>query len=226
MSPAANPAAAAPPASSRLHGHLAALVSRPAFWLVFVVLGVAIPIARSVNTPLPPPLPVLGRIDHFQLMDQYGQAFSEKNLEGQVWVGNFIFTRCPTICPTFTKKMGEIQHRGRNLGQYFHLVTFTVDPENDTVEKLRAYAEAHRVSPRMWSFLTGPRPELEQLIIGQMKVGMEKGENPDDLMSIGHGSHFVLVDAKMQIRGYYQFDDPQALDSILRDAGLLAARGE
>jgi protein SCO1/2 len=206
--------------------HLAALVGKPLFWVVFIATGVAIPIARSVSTPLPPALPVLGHVEHFALTDQHGEPFTEKSLEGQVWVANFIFSRCPTICPTFTKKMGEIQHRGRNLGQYFHLVSFTVDPEHDTPEKLLEYAQAHRVSPRMWSFVTGPREQLESLIVKQMKVGMQKGNDDDDLMSIGHGSYFVLIDAKMQIRGYYQFDDPQAIDAILRDSALLAARGE
>ncbi len=209
----------------RAHGHLAALVSRPLFWALFVAVAMGVPIIRSVRTELPPPRPVYATVPDFELVDQYGQRFTKKNLEGQVWVANFIFTRCPTICPVFTQKMHTIQHRGRNLGQYFHLVSFTVDPEHDTPEKLLAYAQTHRASPRMWSFVTGKREELEKVVIDGMKVHMQRGSDPDDLMSIGHGSHFVLVDAKMQVRGYYRFDDPGAIDELLRDAGLIAALG-
>lgn len=210
---------------ARAQSHLAALVGRPAFWAIFVVLGVTIPILRTVRTPLPPPPPVYGTVPSFTLTDQYGQTFTPEDLKGQVWVANFIFTRCPTICPLFTSKMGEIQHRARGLGQYFHLVSFTVDPEHDSPEKLLAYAQSHRVSPRMWSFVTGPRDELKKVIVDGMKVHMQRGTDDDDLMSIGHGSHFVLIDSKMQIRGYYQFNDAGSIDAILRDAGLLAARG-
>ncbi|MFZ5471506.1 MAG: SCO family protein [Myxococcota bacterium] len=216
---------AAPSVFSRAHGHLAALVSRPWFWVLFVLLAGGIPIVRAVRVELPPPLPVLATVPRFQLTDQHGQTFDAQQLQGKVWVANFIFTRCPTICPLFTQQMGTIQHRGRNLGQYFHLVSFTVDPEHDTPEKLLAYAQTHRVSPRMWSFLTGSYEALKAVIVDGMKVHMQKGVDPDDLMSIGHGSHFVLVDAKMQVRGYYQFNDPGAVDKLLRDAGLLAMRG-
>ncbi len=212
--------------AARPHSHLAALVGSPVFWVLFISIGVAVPIIRTVRIELPPPLPVLGSVPDFSLTDQYGQSFEPKKLEGQVWVANFIFTRCPTICPLFTSKMGEIQHRGRGLGQYFHLVSFTVDPENDTPEKLLAYAESHRVSPRMWSFVTGPREELKKVIVDGMKIHMQKGTDDDDLMSIGHGSHFVLVDTKRQIRGYYLFNEPGSIDRVLRDAGLLASRGE
>jgi protein SCO1/2 len=167
----------------------------------------------------------LGKVPDFVLKDQYGKDFSPKNLEGQIWVANFIFTRCPTICPVFTSKMAQLQHRGRGLGQYFRLVSFTVDPEHDTPSTLLAYAQRHRASPRMWSFVSGPRDELKKVIVDGMKVHMEQGTDPDDLMSIGHGSRFVLVDAKMQVRGYYEFNEPDAVDTLLRDAGLLATRG-
>jgi protein SCO1/2 len=221
-----NATAAATSGTSRLHDRLAALVGSPIFWALFVLVGVGVPTVRSMRVKLPPPLPVLATVPEFQLTDQNGESFDPEKLRGQVWVANFIFTRCPTICPLFTQKMQQIQHRGRGLGQYFHLVSFTVDPEHDTPEVLADYARKHRVSPRMWSFLTGPRHELQRIIVDGMKIHMERGADPDDLMSIGHGSHFVLVDTELRVRGYYQFNDPGAVDTLLRDAGLLAARGE
>ena len=209
----------------RFQGWLASLVARPLFWTIFVLLGLAIPIARTMAVKLPPPLPVLAHVPAFTFTDQYGKAFASQQLEGKVWVANSIFTRCPTICPVFTQKMYEIQHRGRNLGEYFHLVSFSVDPEFDTPEVMLAYAKQHKASPRMWTFLTGDRAALTRTLVEGLHVQMTKSGTDDDLMSIGHGGHFVLVDAKMQIRGYYDASSPDAVDTLLRDAGLLANRG-
>src|SRR5262249_15019154 len=212
---------------SRAHERLAALVSRPLFWLLFIVLGLALPIVRTLRVSLPRSLPVLSSVTDFQLTDQNGQPFGTQQLRGRVWVANAIFTRCPTVCPASTQYMAQVQHRGRGLGEYFHLVSFTVDPEHDTPQKLLDYAKQHKVSPRMWSFLTGSRGELTRILNDGLKIYMGKDQTADDdLMSIGHGSHFVLVDGRMRIRGYYDLTAEGALDALLRDAGLLASRGD
>ncbi|HME90650.1 MAG TPA: SCO family protein [Myxococcaceae bacterium] len=212
---------------SRAHERLAALVSRPLFWLLFIVLGLALPIVRTLRVSLPRSLPVLSSVTDFQLTDQNGQPFGTQQLRGRVWVANAIFTRCPTVCPASTQYMAQVQHRGRGLGEYFHLVSFTVDPEHDTPQKLLDYAKQHKVSPRMWSFVTGSRGELTRILNDGLKIYMGKDQTADDdLMSIGHGSHFVLVDGRMRIRGYYDLTAEGALDALLRDAGLLASRGD
>ena len=212
---------------SRLQSGLAALVGKPPFWLLFILFGLGIPIARTLRVALPKPLPVLSTVPDFSFTDQNGAAFGSEQLRGKVWVANAIFTRCPSICTASTQRMAQVQHRGRGLGEHFHLVSFSVDPEYDTPEKLLAYAKTHRASPRMWSFLTGSREELTRTLNDGLKIYMGKEiAEGDDLMSIGHGSHFALVDSKMRIRGYYDLSDDGALDALLRDAGLLASRGE
>jgi protein SCO1/2 len=212
---------------TRLQSGLAALVGYRTFWLVFILLGVGIPVARSVRVALPKPLPVMSTVPDFRFTDQNGEPFGSEQLRGRVWVANAIFTRCPSICTVSTQRMAEVQHRGRGLGEHFHLVSFSVDPEHDTPLKLLAYARSHRVSPRMWSFLTGNREELTRTLNEGLKIYMGKAAPPgDDLMDIGHGSHFVLVDSRMRVRGYYDLTDEGALDGLLRDAGLLASRGD
>jgi protein SCO1/2 len=209
------------------HGWIARLVARPLFWILFIAIGLTIPIARSVRLTLPRPLPVLSTVPSFEFTDQNGRRFGSKQLEGKVWVANAIFTSCPTICPISTRRMFQVQHHARGLGTSFHMVSFSVDPENDTPEKMLAYANQNKVSPRMWTFLTGDRKQLSQTLNQGLKLYMGKqGESGDDLMSIGHGSHFVLVDSKMRIRGYYDPSADDAVDLLLRDAGLLATRGE
>src|SRR5579863_6509929 len=72
----------------RLHGWLSSLVSRPLFWAIFVLLGLAIPIGRTMAVKLPPPLPVLAHVPAFTFTDQYGKPFSSQQLEGKVWIAN------------------------------------------------------------------------------------------------------------------------------------------
>jgi len=198
----------------RLHGLLSAAVGKPLFWAAFVSLGMVLPIAKSMGVTLPPPLPVLGTVPAFALTDQLGAAFSSKQLEGKVWVADAIATH--PQAPGATAQMYEIQHRGRNLGEYFHLVTFTLDPVHDTPAVLHAYAHDHRASPRMWTFATGDPAALHRVLNDGLHLV---------LTAQGDGRDLVLVDSKMQIRGYYKTDDADAVNRLLRDAGLLANRG-
>lgn len=206
---------------------IAALVGKPVFWALFVLVGVSWPIARTLAIQLPPPLPVLSTLPDFQFKNQYGEEFGADKLKGRIWVANFIFTRCPTECPRFTKEMFKLQHRGRGLGQSFHLVSFSVDPEHDTPAVLLDFAKRYKVSPRAWTFLTGDPEQIKRTVVEGLKVSMGRDEtkDEDDLTAIFHGTHFVLVDAQMQIRGYYDSHDADAVDRLLRDAGLLANRG-
>src|SRR6266849_1455117 len=82
-----------------MQGWLSRLVARPLFWVLFIGLGLAIPIARSVRLSLPRPLPGLAPVPVFGIKDQNRQSFGNKELDGKVLGANAIFTRCPTICP-------------------------------------------------------------------------------------------------------------------------------
>jgi protein SCO1/2 len=212
--------------AERFQDAVARLVGRPLFWVV-VVLGMAAwPVASSLRTRMPPPLPVLAQLPPFQLVDQAGRPFGTRDLEGRVWVASFIFTRCATICPAITAQMARIQGRTRELAPDFHLVSFSVDPGYDTPERLADYARAHRASPRQWSFLTGPEKAVQQAVVDGLKVSMGREAAPDGGPgAIFHGSHLVLVDRQGRVRGYYDSEDEKAVEHVVRDAGLLVNRG-
>lgn len=165
-------------------------------------------------------LPVLSTVPTFDFVDQSDAAFRSDSLLGKVWVANFIFTRCPNICPKFTAKMGTLQERTGASLPALHLVSFTVDPEHDTTEVLRTYGQQHRADFARWHFVRGERPALEKVIRDGMLQPMEAGDGKD-LNSVVHGSYFALIDAKMQVRGVYRFSEPNAVDEVLRDARLL-----
>lgn len=178
-------------------------------------------VVAACSKPAPAELPVISTAPQFELTDQTGAAFDAKALDGKVWIANFVFTRCPTICPTFTAKMAAIQLQTEKLGDDVRLVTFSVDPEYDTPEKLAEYATLHHAGPR-WTFLTGPRPLVEAAVVKGMMQAMTKGDG--SLMSIGHGSYFVLVDRKRNIRGLYRFSDEGTVEQVVRDAAVLVAQ--
>jgi protein SCO1/2 len=158
--------------------------------------------------PKPEPLPVIGKIAPFSLTAESGQAFQSKSLDGHAYVADFIYTSCPGPCPRMTSQMHGIDSQLRELPVQF--VSFTVDPEHDTPEKLAAYAKQFQADTRRWHFLTGSRDALNQVFRYSFKLGTVDG-------SMVHSTRFVLVDAQGQIRGYYSSDDADELRKLVRD---------
>jgi protein SCO1/2 len=199
-----------------------ALYKRPLLWVALLAVVIGAIIAYRVVAPreLKVELPVLSTVPAFAFVDQSGAPFTAQSLEGRVWVANFIFTRCPNICPKFTAKMGTLQDKSSAQLPGLSLVSFTVDPENDTPEVLRAYGEKHHADFARWHFVRGDRPALEKVIREGMMQPMDMGDGKD-LNSVVHGSYFALIDGKLRVRGVYRFTEPGSVDDVLRDAKLL-----
>lgn len=209
-------------AATRLDATARALVGRPLVWLAVIALVAAWPVVWTLRARVPPSPPVLGTLPAFRLTDQHGRPYGSEELAGRVWIASFVFTRCETVCPAVTRKMARIQDRARNLEPALHLVSFSVDPEHDTPERLAEYARAHRASPRMWSFLTGPADAVRDTVERGLRVTMARDPDDPSPAGITHGSHLVLVDGAARIRGYYDPDTPGDMDRVVRDAALLA----
>ena len=178
---------------------------------------------------------MLGTVPPFELTSQAGLRWSSATLDGKPYVANFVFTRCPTICPTFTAKMASIQ---KKTGDGLNLVSFSVDPETDTPAVLRAYGERFNARFSSWSFLTGDLMQIYDTVVGGFKVAMDNPKidpsrkapvvTPDkdtmtmDLMEITHGEHFVLIDQIGQIRAYMQAHNDEQINQIVKTLGILA----
>jgi protein SCO1/2 len=165
-----------------------------------------------------PPLPVLGRVPPFALKDQRGRPLGSAELWGKPWVAAFMFTRCPTICPRITRRMRELQMDAKARGIPLRLVSFSVDPETDTPEVLRAYAERFGVDQASWSFLTGQLEVVQKTAVDGFKMALENspGAEPESIL---HGSHLVLVDSELGLRGYYRSESPEETARLLVDFG-------
>jgi protein SCO1/2 len=163
---------------------------------------------------LGPPLPVLGTVPHFSLVDQSGAAFDSSRLNGRIWVADFMYTTCPGPCPMMSHQMRQIAQSSDVL-----LVSFTVDPQTDTPVALAAYAKHYPVPPDRWWFLTGPRAELNDLGLNAFHLNTVDG-------SLEHSTRFVLVDRKMRIRAYYQTLEDQFRPQLLADIRKLERAGD
>ncbi len=207
------------------------LVSNKLFWLIFILLGFAYPIYRSINRELPPELPRLYKVPEFSLTDSFGKPFSNKDLNGKVYMASFMFTSCPTTCPGLIERMKVAQKRLKGLGQKVALLSISVDPDYDTPEILNKYARRNKANPYVWKFLTGSRQELHSLLIDGYKVPMGDKEAVEGvvgtekvtLMDIVHSEKLVLVDEEGMIRGYYS-TDTHGMNKMMIDVGLLVNR--
>jgi protein SCO1/2 len=215
--------APAPVATPRRPPFTARLVSSPLFWAALVGALFGLPILRSVTRRLGAAPAMLGTLPAFTLTDQRGQPFGTRELAGHVWVADFIFTSCEGACPLLSERMAEVGRRARKLGPDFHLVSFSVDPERDTPERLRAYGARYGANPLAWSFLTGPLGAIESAVVGGFKVGMgkEAADEPGGVMQVFHGENLVLVDRELRIRGYFPAT-PEGLDQLMEAAGRVA----
>lgn len=167
-------------------------------------------------------LPVLVELPAYQLTSEQGQAFGAENLRGKAYVANFVFTSCPSVCPRLTKRMAEVQERTKDLGDALHLVTFSVDPETDTPEVLRGYAQKYGADPKRWVFLTGQLTAIEPVVVKGFKMVMGKKETTPGMFEIVHGERFVLVDGKGFVRGFYEATN-EGIDKLIDDARKLAS---
>jgi len=160
------------------------------------------------------PLPVYWQVPEFQLTAQSGQPFDSKSLKGDIWVADFIFTSCPGPCPRMSAQMRGVQSAVENLPGV-KLVSFTVDPKNDTPAVLAAYATRYKAEPGRWFFLTGNPAALESICRNGFKLGDVDG-------SLVHSTRFVLVDRNSMVRGFYSTGEDGALPKLLHDVKELA----
>jgi protein SCO1/2 len=171
------------------------------------------------------PLPALGKVGAFKLVDHESRPTTAETLRGRVWVAAFMFTRCPTVCPALTRKMKDLQRAAQAEEVPLVLVSFSVDAEHDTPEVLGRYAREQGVSLNNWFFLTGDSHTIKQLSVRDFKLALEgKPDQSSQHYGMVHGSRLVLVDPALQIRGYYDTSsDKEALNKLLDDAKTLVA---
>jgi protein SCO1/2 len=193
---------------------------RTAVFLVGIALALALALAARAMRPKPP-MPVLGAVPPFHLLDERGAPYGNEAMLGHVSVIDFIFTRCPSSCPRLTARMGELQVRLKRDGSDARLVSFSVDPENDTPPVLAAYAAKAGADRDRWTFVTGPVDDVMRAVVLGFKVSAAKVATGANDYDVTHGDWFVLTDRAGAIRGYYPTEEAADFERLVSDTERL-----
>jgi len=168
---------------------------------------------------------VFQTIPSFSLTDETGKAFDSKGLKGKIYVANFFFTRCTTICPKITSQVSRVQDTF--LGDLeVELLSISVDPKFDQPEKLALYAKRFDANKSQWHFLTGEKKMIYPLVLKGFHVPLADAseydaaiKNPDETFI--HSERLVLVDKAGIIRGFYDGTDKKEVDRLLVEIKVL-----
>lgn len=155
-------------------------------------------------------------IADFKLIDQNGATFTNQQLKGKIYVANFFFCRCGTICPKMTNYILLLQNEFKNQDQ-IAFISHTVDPENDSVAVLKKYEIDHQVNGNQWHLLTGSRQELYDLSKRSYYLGVAN-DSPDEFL---HSEKLVLVDSYRIIRGFYDGTNAVEVEKLKVDIKVL-----
>ena len=192
--------------------------------LLWVLLGIIIVGIAGINLwsvlnkkPESTPTVAAASVPDFTLTNQQGHPFGLSDMASKIWVADFIFTHCLTICPAMTLEMARLQSEFATEPIYF--VSFSVDPERDTPDVLSRYATQYGADERRWHFLTGEKEHIHQLAQKGFKLGA--GYRGSELL---HSTRFVLIAPDGNIHGRYDSRSKAALARLRRDVNALLGK--
>ncbi|WP_420151324.1 SCO family protein [Spirosoma sp.] len=165
---------------------------------------------------------IYNRIPPFKLIDQNGKLVDQSIVKDKIYVADFFFTRCGTICPKISSQLTRVQDIFRDNPNIV-LVSYTVDPEHDGPEQLKAYARKYEAIPGKWFFLTGNKADIYNLAmrgyyLPTVDAGVKDGK-PDETFI--HSEKLVLVDKQGIVRGFYDGTDKEDVDRLVLEARVL-----
>lgn len=159
-------------------------------------------------------------IQDFNFTNQDGENVSQKDLDNSVYVADFFFTTCRTICPKMSTQMERVTKRF-NGNPNVKFISHTVDPETDSVEQLKRYAIKHNANTKQWMMVTGDKKALYEIARKSYLLDAGKGNGgPTDFI---HTQNFALIDKDKRIRGYYDGTNKKEIDQLVKDIEMLLA---
>jgi protein SCO1 len=170
-------------------------------------------------------LDVFGTVPNFSLTAQSGERFGLADLDGKIWIADFIYTSCTDTCPLQSAALAKLQGE-LPKNDLWRVVSFSVDPDHDTPAVLSRYAARFGANPERWLFLTGDKKEIYRLAHEgfRLAVAAPPGASGQTGSIVAHSSRFVLLDGRGQVRGYYDSRDADALKRLERDINQLIKR--
>jgi len=159
-------------------------------------------------------------IPAFKFVNQYGDSTGSKDLEGKIYVADFFFTSCPSICPIMQRNMLNVYNEFKNTPD-FKIISFTIDPKHDTVPVLKSYADKLGISGNSWWLMLGARDSVYNLAAKSYLVAVSE----DSTVAGGymHQGYFVLIDKQKRVRGSYDGTDMKQVNQLIDDIKTLQA---
>ncbi|PKP16888.1 MAG: SCO family protein [Bacteroidetes bacterium HGW-Bacteroidetes-23] len=157
-------------------------------------------------------------IADFSFTNQNGEIISQKNYEGKIYVADFFFTTCPTICPIMQDNMVEIQNAFKDVPDVM-LLSHTVMPHIDSVPVLKKYALEKGVIDSKWNLVTGDKKDI--FYIARKSYLAVKTETEGELYDMVHTENFILVDKKRRVRGFYDGTNKEEIKRLIEDIRFL-----
>jgi protein SCO1/2 len=163
------------------------------------------------------------KISDFSLLNQNGETITQDTYKNKIYIADFFFTTCLTICPIMTDHMLEIQERLKNDPDVL-LLSHSVIPVADSVPQLKKYALEKGVNDAKWNLVTGDKKQIYELARKSYLATKTDGDGgPYDMI---HTENFILVDKEKRIRGFYDGTNAEAIDNLLEDIKILKAEYE
>lgn len=161
-------------------------------------------------------------IASFSFVNQDGKTVTEKDYEGKIYVADYFFTTCQSICPKMATELQRVQDKFAYTNGMVQILSHTVNPENDSVPVLKAYSDMVHADNKMWNFVTGDKKQLYDMARNSYFLNaLEGGDGgPDDFI---HSELFVLIDKEKHIRGIYDGTNIKAVNDLLDDIKVLIA---
>jgi protein SCO1/2 len=157
-------------------------------------------------------------IGDFSFKDQQGNIFTNQTIAGKIYVADYFFTTCQSICPIMANQMERVYEKYEKNNNVV-IVSHTVNPENDSISILAEYAKSHNAAYGKWYFVTGGKKELYDLARNSYMLTATKGDGGED--DFIHTQNFALIDKYKRIRGYYDGTDSTQINLLIHDISLL-----
>lgn len=159
-------------------------------------------------------------IANFSFVNQNGKTITQKDYEGKIYVADFFFTTCGSICPKMTSNLIEVQKAIKDNPKVM-LLSHTVFPEIDSVTVLKNYALDYGVIDSKWNLVTGDKKEIYALA-RKSYLAVKLGK-PEELYDMVHTENFILVDQKKRVRGFYDGTNKEDIAQLIEDINFLCA---
>ncbi len=184
------------------------------------ILGNHEPVTKTVDGKLVTDT-AYATIPDFKFVNQYADTITAKNLDGKIYVADFFFTTCPSICPVMHRNMLNVYKEFKD-DENFRIISHTIDPKYDTIPVLKRYADKLGISGNNWWLLHGDKGATYTIAKSYLQSVQEK--NPAGQFI--HDGFFILIDKQKRIRGTYEGTDPKEVDKMIADIKILKAEPE